>query len=174
MTTPTPSKPSPTPTDPAAPARSTQAGIGVPACTIDHHPDGTAYQRVNKRVALWIQTHVGTMTCAYLFGLLGCVAMYGAFTANVTLTLIAGSISGYFLQLVLLPALMVGQNLQTDASDARATKTFEDTERIIDLLDAHTVGGLKEVLDAVHTQYDRLDRIEHHLQITTTREGGAP
>ncbi len=32
------------------------------------------------------------------------------------------------IQLVLLPALMVGQNLQNVAADARAAKTFEDVE----------------------------------------------
>jgi hypothetical protein len=41
---------------------------------------------------------------------------------------------------------MVGQNA---ASDARAAKSFEDTEKIVDALDTHTHGGLKDVLDAV-------------------------
>jgi hypothetical protein len=131
------------------PHRTTRLGHIVHRRTVDHLPADTTYQRFNKHIAVWVTTHVGTMTCAYLFAALGSVAMYGAFTNNVTLTLIAGSISGYFLQLVLLPALMVGQNLQSVASDARATKTFEDTERIIDLLDDHTAGGLKSVLDAV-------------------------
>lgn len=52
-------------------------------------------------------------------------------------------------QLILLPGLMVGQNLQNAASDARAAKSFEDTEKIVDALDTHTQGGLKDVLDAV-------------------------
>ena len=46
-----------------------------------------------------------------------------------------------FIQLVLLPALMVGQNLQNIAADARSAKTFEDVERIIDLLDCPDPGG---------------------------------
>jgi hypothetical protein len=65
-------------------------------------------------------------------------------------------ISQSFIQLVLLPALMVGQNLQNEAADARAAKTFEDVEdarqcikQALDLLDIHTEGGLKVVLDAV-------------------------
>ena len=44
---------------------------------------------------------------------------------------------------------MVGQNLQNAATDARAAKSFEDTEKIVDALDTHTQGGLKDVLDAV-------------------------
>ena len=61
-----------------------------------------------------------------------------------------------FIQLVLLPALMVGQNLQNAAADARAAKTFEDVEdarncirQALSLLDVHTEGGLKVILDAI-------------------------
>jgi len=108
----------------------TRHGHAVHGRTVDHLPARTAYQRFNKQVAVWVTSTVGTMTCAYLFALLGMVAMYGAFTENVALTLIAGSISGYFLQLVLLPALMVGQNLQSAAADSRAAKTFEDVEAL--------------------------------------------
>jgi hypothetical protein len=50
---------------------------------------------------------------------------------------------------VLLPALMVGQNLQSATADARAAKTFEDTEKILDRLDTHTAGGLRDVLAAI-------------------------
>jgi hypothetical protein len=53
---------------------------------------------------------------------------------------------------------MVGQNLQNEAADARAAKTFEDVEdarqslvRVIDLLDCHTVGGLHDILQAVES-----------------------
>lgn len=137
----------------------TRFGHIVHRYTSDHHRIDTAYQRFNKRVAVWVTTSVGTMTCAYLFAVLGCVAMYGAFTNNVTLTLIAGSISGYFLQLVLLPALMVGQNLQSAASDARATKTFEDTEAILDRLDITTEGGLTTVLDGIQSLHNALQRL---------------
>ena len=63
-----------------------------------------------------------------------------------------------FIQLVLLPALMVGQNLQNEAADARATKTFEDVEdarngiqQTLTLLDIHTEGGIKVILDAIET-----------------------
>jgi len=65
-------------------------------------------------------------------------------------------VSSNFLQLVLLPSLMVGQNLQNEAADARATKTFEDVEdarvgvtKALDLLDIKTEGGLKTILDAI-------------------------
>jgi hypothetical protein len=61
-----------------------------------------------------------------------------------------------YIQLVLLSVIIVGQNIQSTASDARATKTFEDTEIVVDRLDEHTAGGIKTILD-------RLDQIEARL-----------
>jgi hypothetical protein len=62
---------------------------------------------------------------------------------------------------VLLPVIIVGQNNQSRAADARATKTFEDVEdarnkieQVISLLDIHTDGGLhdavKVIVDAIN------------------------
>jgi hypothetical protein len=57
-------------------------------------------------------------------------------------------------QLTLLPALMVGQNLQNAAADARSAKQFEDTEDVrtdmktaLNRLNVDTAGGLKDVTD---------------------------
>jgi hypothetical protein len=44
---------------------------------------------------------------------------------------------------------MVGQDVQSMASDARSEKTFTDTESILDALDTKTEGGLKEILDTI-------------------------
>ena len=44
---------------------------------------------------------------------------------------------------------MVGQDVQSQASDARAAKTFDDTVLVLDLLNTKTDGGLKEILDAI-------------------------
>ena|ERR1700743_837076 len=66
----------------------------------------------NKRLALYITNHIGTMYCAYVFAVIGIAGVVFAFTGNTTGVLIVGAISGYFLQLVLLPIIMVGQGLQ--------------------------------------------------------------
>jgi hypothetical protein len=44
------------------------------------------------------------------------------------------------MELVLMPAIIVGQNIQKGAADARSAKSFEDTEVIVDRLDEHTAG----------------------------------
>lgn len=54
-----------------------------------------------------------------------------------------------FLQLVLLSIIMVGQKVQSAASDARAVKDFTDTEAILDRLDLDTAGGLHDVMAAI-------------------------
>jgi hypothetical protein len=76
--------------------------------------------RFNTRLALLITKSVGTMWCAYVFSVIGITSLVGAFTGNARLALIAGGISSYFLQLVLLPVIIVGQNVISASQDARA------------------------------------------------------
>jgi len=152
----------------SAPAHGfTRHGQPVHRRTIDHLPTRTGYQRFNKRLAMLITQNVGTMTCFWIFCLISLssllAVLYAAhiigtvgFLTAVGFILIVSWLSQNLIQLVLLPALMVGQNLQNEAADVRSAKTFEDVEeardglrRVLDLLDCHTQGGLKEVLDAV-------------------------
>ena len=102
----------------------------------------------NARVALVITRSVGTMACAYLFGLIALISLPDAIRAG--RPAIISWIAQTFLQLVLLSIIMVGQSVQSAASDARAAKEFADTETILDRLDVNTAGGIKDVLDAIH------------------------
>jgi hypothetical protein len=135
----------------------TRWGHPVHARTLDHLPEHTPYARFNKRLALFITQNIGTMTCFWLFCVISLssllavlfaahiIGAVGFLTAN-GFILCVSWVSQNFIQLVLLPALMVGQNLQNVAADARSAKTFEDVERIIDLLDCHTQGGLHDIM----------------------------
>jgi len=71
-------------------------------------------KKFNDLLADKITEGVGTMYCAYLFAIVGIMGMVGAFTNNVKLVLIISAFSGYFLQLVLLPIIMVGQRIQAE------------------------------------------------------------
>jgi hypothetical protein len=135
----------------------------VHARVMDHHPTETAYQRFNKKVALPITTYVGTMTCFWVFcglALLSLPAVLSGFHAfhntfpnwmiRVSIIALISWVAQTFLQLVLLPSIMVGQNLQNEASDARSSKTFEDTETIVDRLDTDTQGGIRVLLDKLN------------------------
>jgi hypothetical protein len=101
----------------------------------------------NAKFAVLITRLVGTMWCAYVFA---CIALIGLPAAlKPGGEGIIAWIAQTFLQLVLLSVIMVGQNVQSLASDARSAHAFKDTETILDLLDLHTQGGLKTVLDRV-------------------------
>ncbi len=102
----------------------------------------------NAKVALVITRSVGTMACAYVFALIALISLPDALKAG--RPAIISWIAQTFLQLVLLSIIMVGQSVQSVASDARAAKQFTDTETILDRLDVNTAGGIKEVLDAIH------------------------
>jgi hypothetical protein len=118
----------------------TEHGLPVHLRTHDHLPGVTSVQRFNKRVALLITRVVGSMWCAYAFALFDMISLPDAIRAGTAA--IVSWIAQTFLQLVLLSVIMVGQNVQAEASDARAAKTFEDTELIADRLDLATPQGL--------------------------------
>ncbi|HEV7585795.1 MAG TPA: hypothetical protein VGO14_08460 [Solirubrobacteraceae bacterium] len=117
----------------------------------------------NAKLAVIITSGVGTMACAYLFALLAFVSLPAILIeANVLkqsdvpvfftkpgLILIVSWIAQTFLQLVLLSIILVGQRVQSAASDARSLKEFQDTQVILDRLDTKTRGGLTDVLDAI-------------------------
>jgi hypothetical protein len=147
----------------------TKLGQAVHARTFDHLPTHNAYARFNKWLAIKVTTGVGSMTCAYIFSVLALISLPAILSAfkvfhstfpnwlvKASLIALVSWIAQTYIQLVLLSVIIVGQNIQSAASDARAAKTFEDTETIVDRLDYHTSGGIKVILD-------RLDQIEARL-----------
>jgi len=87
--------------------------------------------RINARVGLKITLIVGTMWCAYLFTLLALVSAPAAFRSGNSLIIVAW-IAQTFLQLVLLPIIIVGQNVQAAAADARAQATYDDAAAVLE------------------------------------------
>jgi amino acid transporter len=123
----------------------TATGKPVHLHTHDYHPSEHWYDRVNKRVAIFTTKIVGTMWCAYVFAAFDCLALPTALHQG--LYGIVQWVASFFLQLVLLSVIMVGQNLQSTAADARAEKQFQDTETVVDRLDLDTQGGLQVIED---------------------------
>ena len=150
----------------------TKSGHKVHAKTSDHHPDHNAYARFNKKFAVLITSAVGSMTAAYLFFLLALCSLpailsqfwlfHGDFPSaivKVSIVALVSWIAQSFLQLVLLPIIIVGQNVQAEASDARAAKTFEDTEKIVDALDLKTEGGLQAIYKMLHELHEHVEAL---------------
>jgi hypothetical protein len=87
--------------------------------------------RFNNKLGLGITLSVGTMWAAYAFTALALVSVYSAFTSGSLLQIVAW-IAQTFLQLVLLPIIIVGQNIQATASDARSAATYKDATAILE------------------------------------------
>ena len=87
--------------------------------------------RFNARFGLKITVIVGTMWCAYLFTLLALVSAPTALRSGSSIIIVAW-IAQTFLQLVLLPIIIVGQNVQAAAADARSQATYDDAAAVLE------------------------------------------
>jgi hypothetical protein len=92
--------------------------------------DGSVVARFNLRLGLGITNRVGTMWAAYIFCALALVSLPGALASGNTVVII-GWVAQTFLQLVLLPIIIVGQNIQAKAADERAIATYNDADAIL-------------------------------------------
>jgi hypothetical protein len=98
----------------------------------DVQPPKTTDERVglNGHIGLFVTTVVGTMWCAYLFTLVALVSLPDAINSGQSLVIISW-IAQTFLQLVLLPIIIVGQNILAKAADRRAESTYKDSEAVL-------------------------------------------
>jgi hypothetical protein len=107
---------------------------------------------LNGRVGLAITTAVGTMVCAYVFAAIALISLPAAISSR-NATIIVAWISSNFIQLVLLPVIIVGQNLQAKASDKRANETYKDAEAVLhEALDIqkHLLAQDQVLADLIH------------------------
>ena len=83
--------------------------------------------RFNSRLAVMITGAVGTMWAAYLFALISFISLPQAAAAMLRGDTVTGItwLSQSFLQLVLLPIIIVGQNVISASQDARAEADHE-------------------------------------------------
>ena len=102
---------------------------------------------VNAKIAVFLTNIVGSMWCAYVFAFIALIGLRPALKPGGEGIIVW--IAQTFLQLVLLSVIMVGQNVQSEASDVRSQHTYDDTLVILDRLDVHTAGGLKDLADRI-------------------------
>ena len=113
-----------------------------------NHPNPIV--RFNARVGLRITLIVGTMWAAYVFTLLALVSAPTAFTSGNSIIIVAW-IAQTFLQLVLLPIIIVGQNIQSAAADKRAEQTYKDAEAVL-----HEARQIQKHLAAQDLEIERI------------------
>ena len=102
--------------------------------------------RFNNRLALRITTVVGSMWCAYAFALLTLVSLPAAIRSHDPIIIVSW-IAQTFLQLVLLPIIIVGQNVQAAATEARAAADHETLCAVHTLTsEVHTINEQQTVI----------------------------
>ena len=107
-------------------------GLRGPVRVIDQYAalSKGRFSRLDTWLAVKITTIVGTMICAYLFTILALISLPSALRTGDLIIIIAW-IAQTFLQLVLLPIIIVGQNVQAAAADKRAEQTYEDADAVL-------------------------------------------
>ncbi len=136
-----------------------EAKAHIPRLVLNRHVHKTVHGdhllgRINTRIAVGITRMVGSMWAAYLFALLALVSLPAAISSHNSVIIISW-IAQTFLQLVLLPIIIVGQNVQAAASDARAESDHET------LLAIHTLTA--EVHDIATKQTAILQILEDRV-----------
>ena len=93
--------------------------------------------RLNKKLALAITEKVGTMWCAYAFGALAIISLPEALLTRDPLKIISWT-AQTFLQLVLLPIIIVGQNIQSEVAEKQSE------------IDSMTLAAIKKLTEEIH------------------------
>ena len=106
--------------------------------------------RFNTRFGLAITVAVGSMWAAYLFTCLALISLPAAITSHNAIIIVAW-IAQTFLQLVLLPIIIVGQNVQAAAADKRAEATYLDADAVL-----HTALQIQAHLKAQDAELERI------------------
>jgi uncharacterized membrane protein len=130
----------------------------------------------NTQLAVWLTEHVGTMWTAYTFAVLAIIGLLAILNLlSPIVALLVAWLSQTFIQLVLLPIIMVGQNvlgrkseLQADEAYRTTMKTYADTEVLIKHLDKQDekIFALEQL---IKSQTDSILSIVQDMAKDTTR-----
>ena len=122
------------------------------------HETEQAASGFNSRLAVALTKGVGTMWTAYIFTVLAIIGLFGLLGwLNPFTFLLATWVSQQFLQLVLLPVIMVGQNvlgrkaeLLADEQFRTTMSTYHDIEQIMQHLSAQDAELLRQARMLLH------------------------
>ena len=94
-------------------------------------------RRLNKKIALLITERVGTMWCAYAFAALALISLPEALMTRDPLKIVSWT-AQTFLQLVLLPIIIVGQNIQGEIAEKQSD------------IDSKTLVAIRQLTEEIH------------------------
>jgi hypothetical protein len=140
------------------------------------HKAEQAASGINTKIAVWLTRTVGTMSTAYLFvilAIIGLLAILGLLSPMVAL-LVAWT-SQTLIQLVLLPVIMVGQNVLSRKQEIQADAQFNDVEatlhnisQVMQHLSAQDVEILKQS-ESIATLATAVDKLIKRVDQATGR-----
>lgn len=115
----------------------------------------------NQRIAVFLTMYVGTMWTAYGFAALAIVGLFGvlAIIAPSAYTLVAW-LSQTFIQLVLLPVIMVGQNVLNHHAELQADEQFKAVK--------NSEHDIEQVAVHLSKQDDVILQILHRVEANTS------
>lgn len=121
------------------------------------HSEYESNLSLNERFGVFVTKRVGTMICAYVFTAIGVGSLVGVVTNNTTLALVCGALSSYVIQLVLLPVIMVGQDVEGRKNEHVLSEVLSDLEALhenfadmhdtLEQVDQDTQSKLDELLE---------------------------
>lgn len=123
--------------------------VGPPKVA-DQLPMGSVVARFNTRLGLLVTLGVGSMWAAYAFTLLALISLPAAVRSHNAIIIVAW-IAQTFLQLVLLPIIIVGQNVQAAAADKRSEATYQDADAVL-----HTALQIQAHLEAQDLELEKI------------------
>ena len=139
------------------------------------------FGRINSKIATGITDSVGTMWCAYIFMILACISLPDAIRSENPITIVAW-VAQTFLQLVLLPIIIVGQNIQSRHSELLAKADHKNIEQVFKLstqnrtnvaqvfelskLNHQNIDNtVTEIKREVNCASERLERLEANIEL---------
>lgn len=130
-----------------------------------------AVGRFNTSLAVTVTKSVGTMWAAYVFTLIAIGGGVAVITQNAFLTALSVLISQTFLQLVLLPIIIVGQNVISEAQDERA-EADHLTLTTLHAINVQQLEILKQSREMLKRQHDILDVLQKKAPMSSTGSSG--
>ena len=115
-------------------------------------------KKFNDKVAIYLTVSIGTMACVYVFTLFTLLPIVMPSTMRVI-----EFVSSSVLQLVLLPVLMVGENLLSRGAEDRATLQSENVKKLLEKNNEELV-MLRKMITKQHEQLVLLSNIQKDVR----------
>lgn len=84
-----------------------------------------------EKSAVWAYENMATWECLTLFVIIGVFSLWGAVTNDSSLTLTFGALSSYFIQLVSLAIIAIGQKVESERNSHVLAEILFHVEKIL-------------------------------------------